>query len=501
MVEDHKETQVSVEQSMDDYIDKSTTKSQESNLGEDTNKSSELIEKIASDDEDSVDRTEYENCLEEGNPSQQGSLEFLNEKISDGKHIKTRSKSLELFYIENFANVENPDGSIGKGDVENLISDNETSKQLKSQSFETEDDARNNDNSSNYSDNDTEHNDSENSGSSNHDNIEENSDNKSNEDNNSSSNINHNVDNNHNNNKNSNKGLWEITKALNAYDWYMSQSSLDELSCIEEEGTVDEDSSEQSENEGEESKFDILKPEYQGEGNETNEKRFSENEMSNEQERRNGSFVKKNSSGKGLDELKAKNPSVQAKRNHQRLSEEEYSDEKPHNELNESRVSLKEPEMEELQNGVQNEESREDQRNVLGVNGVEEEDSDVDESGWETDEENEGSENEQRAQLAGGGNGGRRVKVYFNDSREYNGDEDDSDVEEIEERKEPRKGERGDKGNARVSFNGSKRYHDDVNDDDDDDSYEETSEYSSEEEMSDSSVEQKKVAIKELNNV
>ena len=486
-MEDHEETELGVEQSMDDYIDKTTANPQENNHCEDTNMSHvpvELeLERLASDDENSVDRTEYENCLDDSSPSRQESLEFFNEKISDGKRIKTRSKSLELFYVENFANIENSDGSGGKRDVENVTSDNETPKKLKSESsirsFETGNDTRNNEKSNNCSNNDTEDsNKTENSENSvsinrnpsnnnnNNNNNKDNSDNKSNQNNSDRSNINNSVNNNHNNNKNSNKGLWEITKALNAYDLYMSQSSLDELSCIEEEGTFDEESSEQSENEIEESKNDRLEPEYKRDRNKSsNENGFREkdffnnkssnNEMSNEPGLRNSSFLNKNSLGKGLSEHQTEKLSVQEKPNHQRLDEG---------------------------------------GNGLEVNGFEEEDSDVDESEWETDEENEGSGNEERGQLADGGNSGRRAKVYFNDSREYNGDEDNSDEEETKERKEPRKGERNNKEDSRMSINGSRRYHDDV-DDGEDDSYEETSEYSSEEEMSDSSVEQKKVAI------
>ena len=502
MVEDLQEPELNIDQTIVDYVDKTTaTNPEENKVCEDANKTPVSVEQdlgeICSNDICSVDRTEYENCLDDKNQSQHGDVDGLNEKISNGQRIKTGSKSLELFYIENFANLETSDSSGGEPPA-NVNFDNEPSKKFSSensfQSYEVEDNANSIVDSNNFISNDAEDNDSsKNAGSD----VSNNRNSSNHNGSVSSSNITNTVSN-HKNSKNSGKGLWEITKALNAYDWYMSQSSLDELSCIEEEGTVEEESSEQSVNEGDVSKNERLKP--QVEKNESsNGKTFREkdcfdhnsplDEMSNEQGLQKGSFAKNKSTGKELNEHQAEKLNVQEKRNHHRSGEGGYNDVELHNGLNKQRILKRGPEIEELINGHQD---IDDQRNGLEENSVEEEDSEVDESSWETDEEIEGSGDEEVDQIEGGGSEGRRRKVYFNDSREYNADENISDDEETEK---PRTGQRNDKGDIRMSFNSSRKYDDEEKDDD---SYEETSEYSSEDEMSESSVEQQKVEIKKL---
>ncbi len=220
-------------------------------------------------DEVPVDRTEYESCLDEGKLS--------DDKPSNEKRIKTRSKSLELFYIENFANLESCGES--NGDGENDILDGETLQDSRSmgliQSSEVEDDHYNN----------------------NHNSSTDNHKSYNNRSNNNSNSSNDNNSNNNTVNNNNNKGLWKITRALNAHDMYLSQSSLDELSCIEEEGSFEAETSEQSPNEREEivdkePKDNVLKTEdvrkdtldnsvieYQGKENEgPNVERFKEME-------------------------------------------------------------------------------------------------------------------------------------------------------------------------------------------------------------------------------
>jgi hypothetical protein len=397
-------------------------------------------------DEVPVDRTEYESCLDEGKLS--------DDKPSNEKRIKTRSKSLELFYIENFANLESCGES--NGDGENDILDGETLQDSRSmgliQSSEVEDDHYNN---------------NHNSSTDNHKSYN----NRSNNNNNSSN------DNNSNNNtvnNNNNKGLWKITRALNAHDMYLSQSSLDELSCIEEEGSFEAETSEQSPNEREEivdkePKDNVLKTkdvrkdtldnsviEYQGKENEgPNVERFKEMESE-----------KDNFEEEGLGGLE--------------------------NGFTEKKLLKHKSKIETLENGFQNEESREEQRNGFEENGLEitdDEESDVEESDWETDDEENGRRGHEQTE-GNGGSGGGRGKAYFNDSREYNGDEDDSDEGEAEELEKQKKSWKDDHGNSRLSKDGS--------DSDHGDSYEDESEYSSDEDMSDSSVEHRQVEINNL---
>ena len=515
-----KETELSVGQSITepDYDFENITAFQNDNPCQDTTESHEITgleSENSGSDEVTVDRTEYESCLDKEEPLHDESLEsVLNEKLSNGKRIKTRSKSLELFYIENFANLESCDDEVD-GDVKNDIFDSGASQQWKSgnltQGSEVEDYNYNNSNSNNKNSNDNNsNNDSKNYND---------SKNKSNSNDNDNSSINNNNgyndsynNNNNNNNNNDTKGLWEITKALNAYERYMSQSSLDELSCIEEEGSLEDESSEQSGNEGielveEDLKMNLLKTEKQKIDvleNSTIECQEDENEMLNaemvqEKEFDNeiidnerfekGQFVKKTPSEKLVKEHKPEEQSVQQKLNQQTLSDVRSNNKGFKNGFNEPKLVKQTSKAERLGNRLQNEEIKEAERNGVEENGLEfseGEDSDVEESEWETDAENEREENEQTEERGGGGNGRGRGKVYFNDSREYNGDEDDSDDEgETGKPTEAWKSGSNDKEKDRVSFNDSREY--------EDDSFEEESEFSSDEETSESSVEQRQV--------
>ena len=448
-----------------------------------------------------VDRTEYESCLDEGKLS--------DEKPSNEKRIKTRSKSLELFYIENFANLESCGES--NGDGENDILDGETLQDSRSmgliQSSEVEDDHYNNNHNSG-TDSDKSYNNKSN-----------------NNNNNNSSSRNDNNGNSNTVNNNNNKGLWKITRALNAHDMYLSQSSLDELSCIEEEGSFEAETSEQSPNEREEivdkePKDNVLKTkdvrkdtldnsviEYQGKENEgPNVERFKEmesekdnfedegfdNKLTEDQRVEKGRFVEKNPSGSRLDEHKPEEESDQQKFSQRSLVDARNKNGGLENGFTEKKLLKHKSKIETLETGFQSEESREEQRNGFEENGLEitdDEESDVEESDWETDDEEDGRGGHEQTE-GNGGSGGGRGKAYFNDSREYNGDEDDSDEGEAEELEKRKKSWKDDQGSNRVSKDG--------NDSDHDDSYEDESEYSSDEDMSYSSVEHRQVEINNL---
>ena len=456
--------------------------------------------------EDQVDRTEYESCLDEGNALNNQSVELFNNRLSNGTRVRTRSKSLELFYNENFANLENGcevDDSIQDGVITGNVSGESDSSR---NDFEVENSScgynrkfkeRSSDNNNNRSSNSNSNNGIDNEP----DGLV---------DNNNSNNFNKDIGNN-SYSQNKNKGLWEITKALNAYEQYMSQSSLDELSCIEEEGSLEEVTSEMSENGG-----DVICGEGLNQNVlEMNELRENgpENGAIGYQEGLNVQRSNEKHSGEvydddsDIEQVNDEEPfpdqkPFQNRLNDHRLDEqfyqqklsEDFSDGKLiENGFKGKEVLKRKPTRERLQSEIV-----EGQRYENGVEGSEleeEEGSDVETSEWESDVGDVGERVEENGQ-GGGGSYGRRKRVSFNDSKEYNGD--DSDVGEMDDEDEHRsknltKRRQDDERKRDMAFVDSKT-NDDY--DDDEDSFEDESEYSSEEEMSDSSVEQGKVAIK-----
>jgi hypothetical protein len=321
----------------------------------------------------------------------------------------------------------------------------------------------------------------------------------------SNNNNNNNVNNNnHSSNNNDAKGLWEITRTLNARDRYVSESSLDGLSCIEEEGSLDEDSSEQQEEEPKSNKHED-KSEYII-AERTNElesenacvvEEYSDDELANDKGFEKEQFAKTDTTGRRGDEHMSGGKRVQ-----QRLDKNSLSNGRDSEELKNPTLLVKQKlEEERLENrrgdnGEIGETERVDDTGLRFIGFSEEEVSDLDESDWESDEEVDTKGKEEMEKQSGRGDGRREGRGYFNDSREYNADEDDSDEGGDGERVEPEKSWGNDRGKLRVPI--YDKDGDDNDGSDYDSSSEDESEYSSDEEMSDLSVEQRQVEIKNL---
>ena len=490
------------------------TNFQNDNRCDNTRESRELNEREtqngASEDV-TVDRMDYECCLDEDNPSNRRSFESSDEKAPNEKSIRTRSKSLELFYIENFANSEScvdGKGDIGGSDDNdgNFRISRETNNEELIQDCELEND--------HYDHNNREKSGSENSCSSDDDKS------KNSTAYHSSNNNNANNYNNHSSNNNDVKGLWDITRALNARDRYVSESSLDGLSCIEEEGSLDEDSSEQQEDEGEDIVDEKLamnvcrakEPKSDNHDDEsehiiaerTNElesenacvvEECFDNELANDKGFEKEQFAKTDTSG----ERRGDEQTSVGKRVQQRLDKNSLSNGRDSEELKNPTLLVKQKLEEERfensrgDNGEIGETERVDDSGLRFIGFSEEEVSDLDESDWESDEEVDTKGKEEREKQSGRGDGRREGRGYFNDSREYNADEDDSDEGGDEERVEPEKTWGNDRGKLRVPI--YDKDGDDNDGSDYDSSSEDESEYSSDEEMSDLSVEQRQVEI------
>ena len=142
---------------------------------------------------------------------------------------------MELFHIENFANLESSFNSNDgiDGDVCNDALDNRTSHESIGVDLVQKSDLEDNNNNGYTHKDSNDDNNNENSRTNNYS-IKSNGD---------ENNVNNS---NHNSNNNNTKGLWKITRALHVYG---SHSYLEELSCTEEEGNLEEESSDQPENE------------------------------------------------------------------------------------------------------------------------------------------------------------------------------------------------------------------------------------------------------------
>ncbi|XP_028414654.1 uncharacterized protein LOC114537759 isoform X2 [Dendronephthya gigantea] len=501
LVQYSKESELAVDQSTDDCKIENTTDNQNNSLCENATEVPETLGaglQKSSSNGDQVDRTDYDACVDLEDPS--------NERILNGKKVKTRSKSLEMFYIENFAHLDRDEGSMSDGIRHDQDFEEERLEDLL-QNLVLEDDC---------CDIVTEN-----------DGTVDNGD-KSNYDNTNSRDIAKN--NSCNGSNEENKGLWEITKALNAFEVYKSQTSLNELSCIEEEGSNEGDSCSQEEREeeglvGKESKTNALEERLvcanskedvqnrdksnrnkhndsrteaqKGEKGRIEKKKDDQKDTDmdslEDEEGSEDEFSSGNGSAEGdglelepLEQMKLDQRELEGNKNtvpkHQTFTENRLGKVKkrsPNESFEESKIDDQMSNKHGLVNGGGLDLDKGAQRGKVSkereLPEIRHQENGLEENGLE---ENRLQENGLQENGLGG-----------EDSEEDDFDDEESEFDTDEEDKiRVRKGGDGsDKGKKNLSFNESLEYDDDESYDD---SYDEESEYSSDEELSDSSTEQ-----------
>lgn len=449
-------------------------------------KSVKLDSQNLNSDDVRVDRTDYESCFDPEKFTRHESLEFLNEEPKE-KRMRTRSKSLELFYIENFANLKsNEVNGIEKG-IKDESCSSETFEEsrdenlFRSPEFEKENDKND-------------------------------------------------------------EGLWEITRKLNAYERIRSQNSLEELSCIEEEGSTEGESSEQMETQEDEDDRvkpmdNELKQEELRKDEITNgrvKKRNKEerlqvdnlrnNELNNERLEEKD-YVENLFNQEGFEDEEIEEKSIEKLRENehrhkrQRVNENKLKREKFGKEFKEQRLNkeqlkteLNKQRLKQQEPNVQVLDRTQSKHKELGKGRKEETHKEKSRVKKRDEEHMLGGERFVEKGLKKMGLRNGKVKeVRFNgtgfeknglksDVSDVSEEEDDSDEVESEEETDEdlENGEEKsrevygkDAEKKTISFNDSREYEEEY-----DESYEEDSEYSSDEEMSDSSIEHVQVEIK-----